>query len=184
MRGGADPSNCPWKDAVSSPPPTFPTRSPRARTLERVVNRLLGALGGLLGRPDEGLLQALTGRARGGPGADPQAALARGRAALAAQDYAEALHQLRLAHEAAPEDPWPLHGRGDALQLSGDPAGALAAYEAALAVDPGLALSHSGRGNALEALGRRDEARAAWEQALALDPSLPWARQGLARLAR
>lgn len=161
--------------------PTIPPRHRWARSLDRPITRALGLLGRLFGRPDEPLLNALTGRAKGDPPADPQAALARGRAALAARDYAEALHQLRLAQEAAPEDPWPLHGRGDALQLCGDCAGALAAYDAALALDPGLALSHNGRGNALEALGRVEEARGAWRQALALDPGLRWAREGLER---
>lgn len=138
-----------------------------------------------MGRPSEGLLLDLTGRARGGPAeADVReggAALELGRRALDHGQFGEALVQFATAAAAAPHDPWPWHGRGDALQLSGDSAGALAAYDEALARIGDLAVSHLGRGNALEGLGRREEARAAWSEALVHDQSLHWARKGLAR---
>lgn len=163
-----------------------PRRSPRARQLDLWLTRLMRLGGRLLGRPDEALLNRLTGRSKGGgaPGGSAGAdALLAGRRALEERRYGEALHLLARAAELLPEDPWPWHGRGDALQLSGQHAAALAAYEEALRREPTLALSHSGRGNALEGLGRYDEAREAWAEALRLDPALPWPREGLARLS-
>lgn len=159
-------------------------RPPRARALDRWLTRLFDLGGRVFGRPNEALLNRLTGRSKGGAGGGGSAgldALLSGRRALSERRYGEALHQLSIAAALLPEDPWPWHGRGDALQLSGQHAAALAAYDEALRRDPALALSHCGRGNALEGLGRLDEARAAWRRALELDPTLPWPREGLAR---
>ncbi|MCB9759182.1 MAG: tetratricopeptide repeat protein [Alphaproteobacteria bacterium] len=162
------------------------TRPAWVRRLDRLLTALARVGGRAFGRPDEALLNRLTGRAKGGlapaEGQGSQALVA-GRRALEDGRYAEALHQFGLAVERAPQDPWPHHGRGDAFQLLGDHARALEAYEAALGLAPDLALPHNGRGNALAALGRLDEARSAWARALELDPALPWPREALARHA-
>lgn len=158
---------------------------PRLRWAERLLTRGLGAVGRVVGRPDEPLLNRLTGRDKGGEGtAAPTVytALAAGRRALADGRLGEALYQFDLATRLDPEEPWAWHGRGDALQLGGGYADALAAYERALALSPNLALAHNGRGNALMGLGRRDEAIAAWREALRLDPQAPWPRESLARI--
>jgi tetratricopeptide (TPR) repeat protein len=158
---------------------------PRLRSAERLLTRGLGALGRILGRPDEPTLNRLTGRDKGGEGmAAPTVytALAAGRRALADGRLGEALYQFELATRLDPEEPWAWHGRGDALQLGGGFADALLAYERALALRPELALSHNGRGNALMGLGRAEEAVAAWREAIRLDPQAPWPRESLSRI--
>jgi Flp pilus assembly protein TadD len=162
------------------------TRHPWGARLDRVARLLTRAAGALLGRPDEALLHALTGRKKGGPDEARAAgygqALGKGRRALETGQFGEALFHFARASELRPEEPWPWHGRGDALQLSGDFEAALSAYDQAIERAPTLALAHNGRGNALKGLGRSEQARAAWERALELDASLPWPAEALSAL--
>jgi len=102
----------------------------------------------------------------------------RGRSALKAQDYAEALHCFGQAIQINDEARWAWHGRGDAMQLSGHHVEAERAYGSAMALDPSCGLHHAGHANALAALGRLEEANAAWTEALRLDPGLQWMREG------
>jgi len=158
-------------------------RPPVGRLLDRMVGPLLKLGGRLLGRPEEEVLQDLTGRSRGGLESQPGvASLERARAALSAGRVGEALALFAESAAASPEDPWAWHGRGDALLASDDPQGALEAYEEAVKRAPTEGLSQLGRGNALERLGRSDEAVNALQEALVLDPGLDWARAGLERL--
>ncbi len=103
-----------------------------------------------------------------------------GRALLAGERFAEALATLRLAMDAAPNDPeardWAVQAlvsQGNAALGRNDPTEAERIYREALVLTPGLVPALSNLGNALVASHQPDQALDQYRQALARDPDNP-----------
>jgi zinc protease len=109
--------------------------------------------------------------------------LARGADALAEGKLDEAVQELRLGLEAAPDDAsaWALLAA--AQQQALEPAAALEAAARALGLDPALMLALGTKAQALNALGRVEEAAQAAREALRLDPADLGALSDYARIA-
>jgi uncharacterized protein (TIGR02996 family) len=94
----------------------------------------------------------------------------RGKRALSAGDWSDAITQFRRGVELAPGNPSLRHQLATAMALSGDTQGAITEFEEVVRRTPGFSRAYLSLGVLLEATGRRPEALAHLRRAVEIDP--------------
>jgi tetratricopeptide (TPR) repeat protein len=108
----------------------------------------------------------------------------RGSEAMGQREWAEAIRNLRIAIEMAPQNPGTRLNLGTALYVTGDAAGALAQFETAVRLAPESPKAHYSIGVILEAAGRDEDAIERFSAAVKYDPAYVEARMQLADALR
>ena len=108
----------------------------------------------------------------------------RGSEAIAQREWADAIRNLRIAIELAPQNPDTRVNLGTALYQTGDAAGALEQFETAVRLAPESPRAHYSLGVILEAAGRDRDAIDRFSAAVKYDPAYVEARMQLADALR
>jgi tetratricopeptide (TPR) repeat protein len=108
----------------------------------------------------------------------------RGSEAMGQREWADAIRNLRIAIELAPQNPGTRLNLGTALYMTGDAGGALEQFETAVRLAPESPKAHYSIGVIKEAAGRDQEAIDRFSAALKYDPSYVEAQMQLADALR
>ena len=104
--------------------------------------------------------------------------------AMGQRDWANAIRNLRIAIEMAPQNPGTRLNLGTALYVTGDASGALEQFETAVRLAPESPKAHFSIGVILEAAGRDQDAIERFSAAVKYDPAYVEARMQLADALR